>query len=91
MARSHFIGLVVAILLVLVVSSLLFRSLLGGFLALLPVAVAVRVIVGVRDTVGGKNNSAQTGKSNRWRKQVEPDKAVRYAERSGEDRTRRSP
>lgn len=47
LARSHFIGLAVAVTLVLVVSALLFRSMLGGVLTLLPVATSILVVYAV--------------------------------------------
>jgi uncharacterized protein len=47
LARSHFIGLAVAASLVLLVSALLLRSLVGGILTLLPVASAILLVYAV--------------------------------------------
>ncbi len=52
LAESHFFGLAVAVCLVLAVSALLFRSLLGGILTLLPVGSAVLLVYAVMAVSG---------------------------------------
>lgn len=52
LARSHFIGLGVAISLVLLVSSLLFRSVVAGLFTLLPVVFAVLLVYTIMATLG---------------------------------------
>ena len=52
LARSHFLGLVVAIALVYGVSSILFRSAVAGFFTLLPVAFSVLLVYAIMATFG---------------------------------------
>jgi predicted RND superfamily exporter protein len=52
LARSHFVGLGFAVLLVLTVSSLLFRSFIAGLLTMLPVAISVLLVYGLMGGTG---------------------------------------
>ncbi len=52
LARSHFMGLFMAVALVVAISAILFRSLLAGLYALLPVAGSVLLIYGAMSLTG---------------------------------------